>query len=654
MAKSANVSSKEQARQAFEQARVKRLAMLDVDLSPPRVTSIVDAADGTLARAAVDDDLPVEVDKWLNVFPEDAVQLQLFIDGNWVNVGQREIVGDSPIFPLELKLPKSYLAADATLELRYKLIVDNPPDESPAITLRVDRTPPWGTSLPPALVIADDPVTDDYLVAHPKGLEIELEAYAGQKANDKVAVFYLNHLPQDPADLPPPVLYVDVPADRIMFIPPAVIEEVGNGGCYALYILWDIAGNESKLATYKTVTAALGKLPTGLGDPVVPQAAGGNPIDLIDAIRGVVVEIPEFENGEHTDVFVVEWGDQKFEYTVGGPTPYLVPVPSEVLKAAYGAATGELETIVSYRVRRGGHSIPTPPEPGKSTKIKVDFSYIGPVRPEPDPEWPDPVNTDLVPCKVFAEGSTTPNELPRGHDNKDAEFEFELYTPANNGELIEFFWDGVHVVEADYTVNISDTFPMRKPLPWKYINAAGNADKLPAHYAIRAKDSNNAQHSPPTEVNVKAVIVVAPKPEFLDLSETGRLVCESLKDPDDDKAPPAFRLKVPDLSRFNLQPGTEITLTWQPYWGESGDTPLPDEYVKNETVNIDDDHQVTGFVWRIEPYEDHILPIYEDVDGRRRGRGKVFYSFDYQGEKVGSEPFETVVSIATPGGTCPI
>ena len=115
--------------------------MLDADLSPPRVKSIVDAADGTLARAAVDDDLPVEVDKWLNVFPEDAVQLQLFIDGNWVNVGQREIVGDSPIFPLELKLPKSYLAADATLELRYKLIVDNPPDESPAITLRVDRTP---------------------------------------------------------------------------------------------------------------------------------------------------------------------------------------------------------------------------------------------------------------------------------------------------------------------------------------------------------------------------------------------------------------------------------------------------------------------------------------------------------------------------------
>jgi len=652
MAKSANVSSKEQARQAFEQARVKRLAMLDADLSPPRVKSIVDAADGTLARAAVDDDLPVEVDEWLNAFAGDGVQLQLFIDGNWVYVGDRETIGDSPTFPLTLKLPKSYLAADATLELRYKLIVDNPPDESPAITLRVDRTPPWGASLPPALIIADDPVTDDYLVAHPKGLEIELEAYAGQKANDKVAVFYLNHLPQDPADLPPPVLYVNVPADRIMFIPPAVIEEVGNGGCYALYILWDIAGNESKLATYKTVTAALGKLPTGLGDPLVPQAAGGNPIDLTDAIRGVVVEIPAFENGEHTDVFVVEWGNQKFEYTVGGPTPYQVPVPREVLKAAYGAATGPLKTIVSYRVRRGGLAIPTPPAPGKSTTIEVDFSYIGPVRPDPDPEWPDPVNPSLALCKVFAKGSTTPNELLRIHNDEDAEFEFELYTPAKGGELIEFFWDGEHVVEADYTVDISDTFPMRKPLPWKYINAAGNADKLPAHYAIRAKDSNNAQHSPPTEVNVKAVIVVAPKPEFLGLNDAGRLVCKSLEDPDNPSAPPAFRLDVPDLSKFNLQPSAKITLTWQPYWGESGDTPLPKEHVKEETVEIDADHPVTGFIWRIEPYEDHILPIYDDVGGRPRGRGIVFYSFDYQGDVVSSDPFETVVNIATAGGTC--
>ncbi|MEN5036565.1 hypothetical protein [Pseudomonas sp. TWI929] len=654
MAISSTVSSKAQTRQAFEQARVERLAMMDADVLPPRVNSVIDPNDGTLIKTAVDNDLPVEVEKWRDAYEGDGVQLQLLIDGNWVNVGERETIDGTTPFPLTLLLPKSYMAADATLELRYELFVDNPPYESPAITLRVDRTPPWGTSTPAPLIIADVAVTDDYLDANPQGLEIELPAYPGQKGNDKVAVFYLNHLPDDPADLPDPVLYVAVPADRKLFIPPTVIKQVGNGGCYAVYILWDIAGNESRLGIYKNVTAALGKLPAGLGDPVVPQAAGDNTIDLEDARRGVIVQIPAFENGEHTDTFVVQWGDQVFEHPVVGPLPYQLPVPREVLKAAYGAATAPLKTTVSYRVRRGGLAIPTPPDPGKSTMIEVDFSYIGPVRPDPDPSWPDPVNPNLAPCSVFAQGSSTPNELLKAHNGMDATLQFDLYTPAVDGQLVEFYWDGTHVVEADYTVDTSDPSPIEVTIPWNYINEAGNAPALPVHYAIRANDSSNAQHAPATEVKVEAVIVVAPKPEFLGLNPAGRLVCSSLEDPDNPSADPAFRLQVPDLSKFGLQAGAEITLTWQPYWGESGDTPLPKENVKEEIVKIDADHPVTGFIWRIEPYDKHILPIYDDVGGRPRGRGRVSFSFDYKGDPVSSDPFDTVVNIAGPSGTCPV
>lgn len=478
MAKSANASSKALTRQAFEKSRIERNAKPKDALPPPDVKSIIDSTDGTLDPKVVDGDLPVEVKEWPNAYPDDEVQLQLLIDGNWINVGERKRIEETTTFPLTLMLPKSHMVGDAELELRYYLFVINDPIGSPPISLRVDRTPPWGTSTPPELITSGEPVTDDYLNKY-NGLEIEIPEYPGRKANDKVAVFYLNHLPEDPANLPPFVLFVDLPADRKLLIPRTAVEQVGNGGCFIVYILWDISRNESKLATYKSVTAALGKLPTGLGDPEVPQAAGGNTIDLEDARRGVVVQIPSFENGEYTDVFVVDWGGRIFEHPVVGPVPYQLPVPSEVLKSAYGAATGVLETTVSYRVKRGGLAIPTPPDPAKSTKVNVDFSYIGPVRPDPDPDWPDPVNPLLAPCTVFADGSTTPNELLKAHNNKDATLQFDLYTPAEDGQIVEFYWNGVHMVEADYEVDTSHPSPISVTVLWSTSTKRATTPRCP-------------------------------------------------------------------------------------------------------------------------------------------------------------------------------
>ena len=102
-------------------------------------------------------------------------------------------------------------------------------------------------------------------------------------------------------------------------------------------------------------------------------------------------------------------------------------------------------------------------------------------------------------------------------------------------------------------VHTGDASPIEVEIPWSDIEKAGNAAALPVHYTISDKDGRNAQNAPATEVKVEAVIVVAPKPEFSGLNQdNGRLVCKSLKDPDNPTAPPAFRLQVPDLSKFNL------------------------------------------------------------------------------------------------------
>ncbi|MFJ7812430.1 hypothetical protein ACIQYQ_16540 [Pseudomonas asiatica] len=134
--------------------------------------------------------------------------------------------------------------------------------------------------------------------------------------------------------------------------------------------------------------------------------------------------------------------------------------------------------------------------------------------------------------------------------------------------LVVSVLNGEHVAGKDYMVDTGDASPIEVEIPWSDIEKAGNAAALPVHYAISDKDGRNAQNAPATEVKVEAVIVVAPKPEFLGLNQdNGRLVCKPLKDPDNPTAPPAFRLQVPDLSKFNLSAGVEITLIWRLYWG---------------------------------------------------------------------------------------
>jgi hypothetical protein len=628
----------ERTRQEYKQARATRMASLPTALTAPRVEGIADISDGTLYRYIADADVEVWIEKEANFFNDDTLTLQIDRGEGFESVGNTVTIDNHTVFPLSMTLPKAALA-EGSFSLRYLLVSDND-SESLTTPLRVDRTPPWGPhDNPPRVEIDTERVTDDYLIAHPSGIEITLPAYTDQKSNDKAYLWFAS----DIEDLGVPDIDSDVPTDRKFVVNTDTVKTWKDGALYVVYRLKDIAGNESKDSIFYPLSIALGTLPENLQAPEVPLAIDGL-LDLEDARTGVMVEIPKFDNPKNTDLLAVTWGKTSLMRQPIGThqPPYEVQVPNTTLRHEYANATGAVPLLVSYEVVRGiEHFGP------KSSTIQVDFSVIGPVRPDPDPDWPDPINIKLAPCEVRGAASGELNKLTRADNKQAAKLSFKPYENAKDGEIVRFYWSDVHVQEADYTVDTKLPPPWTVDIDWKYIEQAGNTTGLPVQYGIWDKNLTNEQRAPATSVEVGAVVLVAPQPAFKGLSSRGVLNCASLVDPDNPTADPAFRVSVPDLTSFGLKDGDKVEMVWTPYKEETGGTPITSAILK-ETITLGPKYPVTGFVWRVEPYATHILPIY--VLNVQYGRGEVGYSFVVGGETVDSEPLSASVALGLGGG----
>jgi hypothetical protein len=615
---------------------------------------IVDAADNTLNKdvIAAGNGLQVEIPGWPNLPPagfSDALYLECGegpdpAEEDFVAVALLSVPGPAPTFPIVITLPDANLQQEGPFKVRYRVTTWNETtDWSAAVALIVDTTPPRGNADPDKVTVPVEAITDEYLAAHPAGVECGVPAYPDWKAGDRVAYWWLNELPEVPTDLPPIAIVEVTDQPQQITVPAAVVTAMGDGGCYVIYALIDKATNRSRLSVYTRLAVALGTLPDNLQDPLVPQADDGS-VDLKDAFDGVVVAIPAFDHWKPTDRIEVTWGSTRLmEEPIGSAPgfPVQVRVPNEVLRAEYAGAEGAVATEISYRILRG--DVPFGPQ---QITVDVDLSVIGPVL----PEWPDPVNPGLSVATVYGSGEDAPpNELLRDVDTgKPATLTFQLYTPLAAGEQVDFYWGGVRVVEARYIVQDEDApgQDVTAQIPWSYIEQMGNDPSVPVHYRISAPDSPNEQHSPMTSVNVTAVVITPPAPQFLKLSANGLLNCSSLDGEDH-----AVLVQVPDLSAY-LVAGDEVTVTWTPLAGMSGED-LLDEAIKEESISLDAD-TVTGFVWRVQPYETHILPTYDPEGAGNAGRARIKYSFTYKGELATSVTEERIVAMFTAGSSCPL
>ncbi|QXH48395.1 hypothetical protein KSS93_10960 [Pseudomonas xanthosomatis] len=617
-------------------------------------------ADGLLHKDVLKEDLVVKIPIWENLptFPLpgmfETVQLKYSLTGT---PGSFQTIGavrrfdlpiDPDIFPLEMALPKEALPRDAKLWVLYahKNFSSSDSVDSLPIQLTCDAVAPWDEQEPRFEQAPSEPINEAYLGLHPAGIELTLADYPDRKPDDRCSLYYLDEWPRNPDDLIIPAYNTVLDDTLKVTVPTAVVRNRDDGRFYITYLLYDKATNRSRMAFPVQVDVVLGPQPEDLLPPEVPLAADGV-VGMKDALAGVTVRIPAYSNRKNQDVLLIKWGDDTLDAEPMGtrPFPVDVPVPNAILHTNYGAATGPKTTRVSYQVMRG--QVAYGPE---STDVEVDFSVVGP---DPDPNWPDPINTKLAAPRITS-STGLDNELAPADRDQPATLSFPLYANAANGHVMDFYWDGTLVTEARYVVSLADGPEVECKIPWSYISDAGNNEQLPVHYTVRGDvDAINEQESPRQLVNVHAISMTPDPMEFLDLDGPW-LNCTSLWfDPDAADPEPVFRARVPAIpERFNVSPGTQITLNWYVTKDMAGQDEI-DEVKLVQSRNLSADDIEKGFIWQIGPYDRHILPIYDPA--HTYAFAHVFYSVLVPGKPaLISDATQNIVSIAVSDGnlTC--
>lgn len=682
MAVSRTKSNAQQARDNYRAARIKQWGesrqaeVLDPPIFP--ADSIMDPADGTLNKDVLTAVVSVGFSAWSQLPPAPStfagIQLRWAAalgDGSappvpvdqedntvYVQIARKEIPGPlTPAdFPIYLDIPVATLAVDGKF---YLLLVMEPYNAQPylfsvPVPVTIDSAPPYGAAKPAAMTVTPPgPITDDYLTDNGGKVIGTIAQYPDFKPGDEVSFFWTAApVPDDwsgetaigaipvTATWPFPVEY-----------PQTGLTGLADGTWHLQYGLVDKATNSSIVSTDTTVILALGALPTGMADPIVPLAADGV-VDLKDAIAGVSVQIEDFQNHKPTDQIVVTWGTTVLTgKPIGAETfPLYIDVPPDVLKSTYGAGTGQVDTPVSYVVDRGGLKSAV-----LSSSVKVDFFVVGPPNPG---TWPTPVNDDLPSAEIFGKISLTANKLTRADEGEEATLRVQLYRNLIPGQYMDFYWKGVVVPSAQYQIQATDTdiSTATRIIPWDVIKEGFNDPALPVHYRISAAAGfdDNEQHSKDTLVAADAVTPVGPDPEFLGV-RTGPggakyLNCDSLWDVPPYTNDPAIRVKVPDLTLapLFLPDGTVIKMKWRVVDDITGD-PIP-EVDFDDNITLGTDYPRTGFVWRI-PYDDYIEPIF---GLSQDGIAQVSYSFMLGTEEVFSGQVEGHVAMHTGLVQCPV
>lgn len=630
---------------------------------------IVDIATGLLSGPELKDGLKVQIRKW-DALPPVGVpeKIQVMFDrtgnGRFEIMAEHEFVipmggSDFPeTFPYPMLIGVEALPQNSPCRVRYDHWIYNAevPDESPITPLICDRLPPYDRAPPDALTFATTYFDDSNLAPGSK-LKATIPGYDDWQATDQIAVYLVDaaHIPDEPTGLIP-IFFDYVPApgisDTEIEIDGNRVREFGDAECVFIYVLIDKATNPSVLSLWQKISLTFGRLPTNLQAPEVPQADPG-PLVVEHALSGVSVWIPLYDNHKSYDYIRLKWGSKTLEDVAVGPNPPArieIPVePKLLMLEEYGEnTTGDKVTNISYHVVRKNRLFG--PE---DLDIDVNFEVPIPWVPWPFPGWPNPVHPSLTIGVVTNWDGSRTNQLTRDDKDKAADFTFTWYDEAVDGHVIDFFWNGTRVVEAQITFDDTQHTPgddETVEIPWTYIKNGGNGTKVPVHYQLSAPGIENDLESIPTEVNVNAIAVELPPASFPTIS-TPYPGCSVL---DDDGA---LQVAIPDLTGV-LEDGDEINFVFTPMRGEflnDPEDPITAAIFRQDYVLGAAGTPLTGFIIRVAPYADHILPLYtENAGTNHRGRAKIQYFHDDGSEILESTPHTTITAFHMPDTPCEI
>ncbi len=629
-------------------------------LAPVIVDAIIDP-DGTLDRKALDHPLEVKIPSWL-LLPDEGETEYIYVqvstkgddDAEYRDVTWQDFdgPGDSSIFPYPMFIHQSDLPANGAVHVRYRHRNHAEQDAfSQSLKLICDRVPPWGQDVQPQGVQFDTLIIDKaYMDANPIGVAGVLPDDTYGAAGDTYELYLLDRWPEESDDYKDPVAEGTVPLGRQVLIPAGRFKPNEVGRYYAAYYLWDKATNKSRLSLPVILDVALGEPPANFKPPRVPLAETDNIIDLKDAIERVFVKIEAYDNVRDVDHIRVKWGNTLLQRkpVAGEQFPISIPVPPEVLRGEYTAAAGPQVTEVSYQILRGEVAYPAT---ALAITVNVDFSIVGPERPDPDEKWPDPVNDRLAAPTIRGKMSQTDDVLTRADMNMSATLTFPRFDNIENGFIIDFYWNNVLVQNAQYEVDLNDPQPFSVEIPWDDIRKAGNNPALPVHYTVRAaRDALNEQQSVVKEVNADAVELLLPQPSFEGITSGGWLNCGSLKDPDNPGGPLSLRVKIPDLST-DLNVNDVLKLYWDPFVGSNDSDPeVPVPGAAGDWEVKLDDTNLNGFIFHIEHYEDRLLPTFNTTNPRARAR----FRYAKADGSISSVWIKQKLSLAAGNDSCPL
>lgn len=646
----------------FKKRSVDRL--LADNLTSPEIEGVLAGNPlGLLPVSLLEAPLKLKVPVWIDFPPRDTIFDYVFLqwrpqgssDGEYkdlqLEVDGIKVPGPAPaagtllefFIPVESFTDSNGNVLNGAYEFRYSVKSFNGGllSSSLPVQLVLDTIPPYGsTGYPEDLVLPVGPVIDTNVGA----IKADIPAYDDQAEGDKIGVFWIKgDVPDDISGLTPIGGYQDVPTDKVFSIPEAIIKAGGDGDFFAVYILLDKAGNDSRIGKSHLMQVALGPLPTPpLAAPTVRHAddVSDDLIDREDAFAGVFVDInTEISNWKIGDVIVVQWKDATLDpYPLIG-FPVSVPVPWITMKGQYDFTAGDSQdTAVKYSLVRG--SLPFPSE---EVTIKVDLSKVGPENPgEPNPENPA---LGLVTVTSFTNETDKIVLADRGESATAA---LAPYVGIDKDQLIELYWAGAlvgsHTVDAeqpgDPDIEIS--------VAWADIEKGGNG-LVDVWFKVSHPDFINAEHSKSKQVDVTAVDVKLPDPVFPKIDTTlNWLNCPSLELTDDGSY--GVRVHIP-ASAYLLE-GKKINIKWTSYTDTSNTVPLTDGELESGELTVSKDQQDNGLDFWVRPYETYFLPIY-GFDADNNGSGKVEYTLEVAGQLYTGT---TTVEIAMWGAgvSCPI
>lgn len=347
-------------------------------LQPLVVRAALDGSDGLVPLFTAARDLILTIPPLPQPAPPGArATIRVFVEspapGEYQLVAFRQFTG-YPADEMEVMVPRRMVGAEGDYQLTYTLEDGNNVLRATASTpLRVRRTPPFGyeTPTPPRPLLptnlATALITEEYLANNdPVLFRIPPHREINGERNLAFIPYYGNtpsHMQVSYA-IPPGALLPDIPADRLIPVPAAVIRARGNGRQQLTYrcITWDDRRVMDSLIL--EVLVALRITPTNIAVPRVTQAtAPDNTVTLGDINQagqgGMEVWLDGADGLQIGDLISVLVGAGSTVTAsliyAGQPLPLRMIVPvTQIQVAVTGSTINDSAAPVRFRITSGG------------------------------------------------------------------------------------------------------------------------------------------------------------------------------------------------------------------------------------------------------------------------------------------------------------